>query len=610
MMRDLRIGDVDVVGGRYTPKKRKLHVFTSVDVTVKFGGASTGKFGDTEDFNDPWNVFFNRNYSRLIVNDTAVSANLGDIKVNPQAFCGEEMLVITSPALEPAADTFANARRAAGINTRVALTGAGAGAAGTTNTEIQAFIRNHLTTEQCKLHPSYVVLIGNTAHVPSFLVECSPGAGFFPNPDKPDDYCDIGSDLPYSLNGVGTDLFADVELGRIPAPDLATANTVVNKIINYENSDPAPAGDDFYHHATVTGFFQQRVHCVLNEGSVGPQNCNENIGGVNGHYEPDYANHTDERGFTKTSDSIIRAIQFNGYSVDRLWTTDPQSTPEFYYDGTPIPDNLRRPAFAWDSDTTDFLNAYNGGRFLILHRDHGWPNGWADPTLSSGDVPSMTNGTKLPVVMGINCASALFDNPADPSFVEEQIEKADGGAVAGFGDTRVSPTWPNNWMALGFTDAFFPNTVPDFGSDEPTRKLGDVLLSGKNYMAEGNSGGGEYVEHYLYHLLGDPSMQMWAAAPYHFDPGKLQVNFEAVPKPGPGDPPYHVFVQMPLGAGELPPAGTVATLRSAGAPIGRAIVGADGKATITPEVNSSRRLEVSFEQQGALPVADTVDGAP
>jgi hypothetical protein len=381
--------------------------------------------------------------------------------------------------------------------------------------------------------------------------------------------------------------------------------------VTYETTPPAPDGDDFYRHATVTGFFQQRVHCVLNEGAVGPQNCNENIGAVNGHYENDYPNHTDERGFTKTSDTIIRAIQANTYTVDRLWTTDPLSTPEFYYDGTPIPNDLRRSGgFAWDADTTDFLNSYNGGRFLILHRDHGWNDGWAAPDLSSADVPSLANGTKLSVVFGVNCASGAFDTPGNPSFVEEQIEKPDGGAVAGFGDTRVSPTWPNNQMALGFMDAIFPNTVPDFGSDDATQKLGDVLLSGKNYMAATNSGGGEYVEHYLYHLLGDPSLQMWIAAPLHFDPPKILTQYEPVQNPGPGDPPYHVTVQFPLGAGEIPPVGTVATLFSRDTAIGRALVGADGKATITPEIKGNTRLDVRFDQQGALPVADSVDGAP
>ena len=52
----------------------------------------------------------------------------------------------------------------------------------------------------------------------------------------------------------------------------------------------------------------------------------------------------------------------------------------------------------------------------------------------------------------------------------------------------------------------------------PTRRLGDVLVRGKQYMAaqegtEWHGAGDTYAEHYLYGLLGDPSAQMWAAEP-------------------------------------------------------------------------------------------------
>ena len=163
---------------------------------------------------------------------------------------------------------------------------------------------------------------------------------------------------------------------------------------------------------------------------------------------------------------------------------------------------------------------------MILHRDHGWPDGFAEPTLHSGHVPLLTNGTQQPVVFGINCASAAFDTPSHPSFVELQVLRPDGGAIAGFGDTRVSPSFPNNHMALGFFDALFPSSVADYGGPE-TRRLGDVLIRGKQYMAtqegfEWHGSGDTYVEHYLYHLLGDPTMQMWANPPVRFDPSRFR----------------------------------------------------------------------------------------
>jgi hypothetical protein len=244
---------------------------------------------------------------------------------------------------------------------------------------------------------------------------------------------------------------------------------------------------------------------------------------------------------------------------------------------------------------------------MILHRDHGWNFGWANPYLTTADTPSLSNGTQLPVVFGVDCASGTFDLPGNPSFVETQVMKPSGGAVSGFGDTQVSPTWPNNHMALGFFDAPFPKLIPDFGSDTPTKRLGDILLSGKNFMASKNSGAAEYQEHYLYHLLGDPSLQMWSNDPLNIDVAKIDVHYVPIEVPDPGGPVFKVHVDM--GAQGVP--GTVATLYRNGAAIGRGVLGAGSSVEITPEVATGPDgLKVEFEADGAMPADKPVDGAP
>jgi hypothetical protein len=597
-LRDVRVGGVNAAGGQYRPRSRKLHVFTAIDVTVRFGGASKGTFADGRRLHSVWESYFTRDYETTLVNWDAVAANV-DPGLTTQ-FCGEDMLVVTSPALKPAADTFASARHAAGYATRVAVVGSDPGEIGTTLAQIQAYILGELNAD-CAIHPTYVVLFGNTAQVPTWHVPCSDGGDVAE--------CSIPSDLPYSLN-FPSDLFADVQLGRIPAPDLASANAVVAKITGYENTMPAPAGDDFYTHATVTGFFEQRYMCVLNNGESGTPNCKAKNGPVTGHYEPDYPNHTDGRGFTKTAERIqnVMAQQY-GHTVDRVYTKgdDPNVIPEQYYDGTPIPANLLLPGFPWNGTGADLLNDYNDGRFAILHRDHGWNYGWANPYLTTADTPSMTNGKQLPVVFGVDCASATFDLPGSPSFVETQVMKPDGGAVAGFGDTQVSPTWPNNHMALGFFDAPFPELLPTFGSPTPTKRLGDILLSGKSFMASQNDGTAEYQEHYLYHLLGDPSGQMWSNDPIDIDVGKVHVQYIPIEVPDPGGPVFKVLVDM----GDQARPNTVVTLFRNGQAIGRGVIGAGGSVEVTPEIAAgSDGLSVVFEQDGALPDQKGVDGTP
>ena len=608
MMRDLRVGGVDAAGGRYTARSKTLEVFTSIDVTVNFGGDNRGTFGDTTLFS-PWNHAFANDYAGLLNFNVAVD-RLRPIK---PIFCGEELLIITSQELRPAANTLESQREAQGFVTAVRETGTGAGQIGTTPAQIRDFIRSRLNGT-CLLQPSYVILLGNTAHVPTFLVPCSPGG----NPDD----CNIASDLDYSLNGIGTDLFADVQLGRLPAPSLDAANALVEKLNIYNTTNPAPPGDDFLNHAAVTSYFQPPLICVLNEGASGAPNCDANNPPVNAHWEIDYPANTDTRGFTITAERIQNAMAKDGYTVDRLYTTDDEDViPLNYWNGTPIPDHLRRPAFAWDANTTDFFNTYNEGRFVILHRDHGWPDGFAEPTLHSGHVPLFTNGSQQPVVFGINCASAAFDTPAHPSFVELQVLRPDGGAIAGFGDTRVSPSFPNNHMALGFFDAMFPLTVEDYGPPEVgagTRRLGDILVQGKAYMAtqegfEYHGAGDTYVEHYLYHLLGDPTMQMWAAPPVRFDPSRFRGIIKEIreypfPIP-PGDPPpYWVQfeIEEPFANGAL-----ITVFRNGNEAVGRGIV-AGGVANILPDVpfDDQDNLSVSVNDDGAFPAQEAVDKAP
>jgi Peptidase family C25/Propeptide_C25 len=589
-MRDLLVGRAGVSAGQYKPRSRTLKVFTSMTVTVSFGGASKGTFGSAAVIGNPWNVAFKDDYQAL-VNLQTILDHLDTSRI--PLFCGEELLIVTSAALRPAANTLRASRSAMGYFSRVVEVGSGPGQVGATNTEIQAFIQRELTNPDCSLHPSYVILLGDSAQVPTFLVD------------------NVASDLPYSLDGIGNDLFADVQLGRLPAPDLATADALVAKIDGYATTSPAPVGDDMLHHATVTSYFQPARPCVLNAGESGTPNCNANAGPVNGHTELDLTNHQDTRTFTKISEQVRNAMLGEGFAVDRVYTTDtPEVDPQFFDDGTPLPQALRRPGFAWDGDTDDVRGDWNDGRFLILHRDHGFHGGWSAPNFVLTDVPSLTNGTQLPVVFSINCASAMFDIPGDPSFVERIVNKPDGGAVAAFGDSRNSPSTTNSILTRGFFDAMFPNTIPDLGG-LATRRLGDVLVRGKLYMESQVGAVSARSEHFLYGLFGDPTMQMWAAAPRRLKLDIIGADFRTIGNPRPGEPSFEVVIRFPVGGGDPPPEGTIATLLHDGEPIGRAVVGADGTATVRPDVQTdSKGLTVSYNQDGALPETDTVEGTP
>lgn len=595
-LRDLRVGGAEVAGGQYQARSGSLRVITGMDVRVTFGGDNQGTFGDAR-LTDPYNATFDRIYRSTFRNYDVVARNPGRV-IFP--FCGEEVLIITSSTLRPAANTLRTQKQAEGFVTSVVETGTGEGQIGTSANQVRDYIRSRLNAD-CWIRPSYVILVGNTDHVATHIVPCGPGG----DPAE----CNIASDLPHTLKN-DADYFADVALGRIPAPDLPTANTVVNKIVGYETTSPAPAGDDFFSHMTVTAFFEHSHHCVLNPGQTGTPNCDAEAPPVTGHWEVDTSQRRDARTFTKVAEDVRKAMLTRGYTVDRLYHARSDVTPEEFWEGTPMPSAIRRPGFAWDADTDDFVNAFNQGRNIVFHRDHGWPDGWADPTLHEGHLPLLTNGTQLPVAFGINCASTRFDIPSDPSFGEGLLQDPDGGAVGVFGDSRNSASWPNTYLATGFFDALFPNLVSAYGADFPLQRMGDVLLSGKQYLHTVDSGA-TYGHGHLYGYFGDPTMQLWIAAPVLFDPSRFrgEIRREAPPEPfppgpGPDPPPFWVLVNVEQPGVE----GTLVTLEQKGVPVGRGVV-RGGRAVIFPRTRvSTSGLEIKLQHEGFFAAQEAVEG--
>lgn len=571
-LRDLRVGGLEVDGAQYSPARRTLRVYTGFDVKVSFRGSKTRNFGDSR-VTSLWNLGYRGVYSGLL-NWAAVQANLGPI--TKFLTCGEENLIVTSAALRDAADTLAEARTADGIPSRVVEVGNGAGQIGTTAAAIQTYIRGELAST-CFVRPSYVTLVGDTANVPTFK-PASPWNGVDAQGNPWGSQFDglIASDLGYALAD-NADLLPDLAVGRIPAPNLAVATTVVDKITGYEDEPPfAPA---FYKNATVTSFFQ----C----GGQGNPACNVAT--------------QDLRGFTKTSETVRNALIAKGYTVDRIYTTA-AANPQTYYDGTALPAGLLKPGFPWNGSKANVTTAWNAGRFIIFHRDHGAPDGWANPTFTDGtsnapnDLAGLTNKELLPVVFSINCASGKFDDPT-AHFVEAALQLAGGGAVGVIGDSRNSPSFTNNHMALGLFDAIFPNVLPTYGSATPIKRMGDVLTAGKIYMNTQNgldfqTNAQTQAELYLYQWFGDPTMPIWTAQPLVFlverAVGELQLDGS-------------VLVSLSQARTE----GAVVTVFQDGQAIGRALLKGE-KVQVMPDepVDPEKGpLTVTLDQDGFEPAS-------
>ncbi|MGB5047937.1 MAG: C25 family cysteine peptidase, partial [Caldilineaceae bacterium] len=570
-MRDLELWQVSVAAGQYDTAKKELRLFESIDLSLRFEGGK-GFFRTERDLN-PFNKQ-KTGIEGLVMNYEILDKFIlpGDIT---QWLCiGTEYLIITDPAFRTAADTLATWKRAKGISTAVVETGSDANDAGNSAVEIKAYIEKKY--DDCLIRPSYVLLLGDAEHIPPWynrvITWDDNGTA-----TTSDDFADTpGSDLEYSLMD-SSDILPDLALGRIPVDTLADAETVINKIVNYEQNPPNQ--HSFYSNMAFAAYFQCCDDDAANDGTA-------------------------VRSFTETAELVRDEMTSKGYSVERIYTSDDDYhddptksgyynagtrdiTPDYYNNGARLPSDLRKGSgFAWDGDTNDVIDAFNEGNFLIFHRDHGSITRWGDPSFSTSNFASLTNGNLTPVVYSINCATGLFDNETRSAanddysystssggvYWAESLLRQEDGAVGIIGDVRNSPTWANSALSRGLFDATWPGTVPEGGSDSITR-LGDILNYGKSYLwgqigvaqtAGSVSTNSATMDVILYHVYGDPTMEMWTKDPHKFWLGGIIVIEEFNP--------IGWRVRYPVNGATL-------TALQDGKPIGRAMV-QDGKADV------------------------------
>ena len=556
--RDITLANLQIPAAQYDAPRKKLTVLKSVDVTIEFKG---GSHTFSSQLDSPWERPQRRLRDSLLNREAIVTTVPGILER-----CGEEMLVITNPSTLAAANTFANAKRAQGMRTRVVQTGTGAGQIGTTSIEIQSFIRDHLTARGF-IHPSYVTILGDDELVPTF-----PGIG------------GIESDLDYSLRD-GADEMPEVAVGRIVGDAATGVTNAINKIISYENSPP---DGEWLRKATVAAEFQ----------------------------DDEAPNQNEDRTFILFAETARNGILNTplgfGLTVDRIYATYPVGAvdPIGFRDGTPLPAELRKPGFAWDGDTADIAAAWNDGRYLMMHRDHGGTHAWDNPRFSSEDADALTNGAELPVVLSINCSSGAFQDD-DRAWGTQALVNPNGGAAGVFGDTEVSPTDHNTQIALGFLDALVPRVL---GGEGPATQLrtGEALIHGKQRLQSIWNDGATRNEFYLWHYYGDPSMQMWGGEPIDIlDPSRFDAKYRpefVFGPPRPDPPPYGVEVTLPAEFN-----GQAFSLLRNGDVIGKGTA-LNGKALLPAAFDNSQpkpgELQVAFEGDGARPVTIPVDGVP
>ncbi|MHC4154596.1 MAG: C25 family cysteine peptidase [Planctomycetota bacterium] len=475
---------------QFNPVTRKIRAYSSIEVRIEYDyPAQTRGIEmrlESNAFEDLCeNVILNWKSPGAFVERMGVAG----IDADPS---GAEYLIITHDNFEDEVKFLTEWKRKKGYKAEDVNTTT----AGTTAAQIGQYIQN--AYDNWDPAPTYVLLVGDSEFIPTNYQTAHPytrGHGGF----------QTATDL-YYVTVDGNDYFPDMFIGRLSVDSVAEANTVINKILDYEKSPP---GDPcFYNDVSVCAYFQD-VQGAAGDGF-------------------------EDRRYVLTSEEIRDYLLTQGYAVERIYSAENADTPTNYNngdygDGSAIPAELQRPTFAWDDNDIDITNAINAGRFNVYHRDHGnsrnyWRHhrssfgsydGWSHPSYTTADVPSLTNGNELPVLFSINCMTGWFDGEIDQnndpaltnnfeSLCEEFQTHSNGGSVAAIGASRVSYSGHNEDLVKGFYDAIWPDFLDP--NQNAMYELGQILTYGKIYMFLQTWWGHEETQFELFHLFGDPMM--------------------------------------------------------------------------------------------------------
>jgi len=207
-----------------------------------------------------------------------------------------------------------------------------------------------------------------------------------------------------------------------------------------------------------------------------------------------------------------------GFDVERIYVSQTGNV-QFYVDGTPVPPDVVASIVDSATATNRLINATTNGQLMAGHRDHGLPEGWHEPPFDKGHLDSVTG--KMPTMFySVNCLTGQFDLSTPTESFAEKILRMERAAPSLVAATRGSHTWLNDDLMKALFDAMWGGVLPTFSgatASYPVRhnRLGDVLNYGKAYLPIAMSGSGEYIkDHFeIYHVVGDPTLEMWRARP-------------------------------------------------------------------------------------------------
>jgi hypothetical protein len=140
----------------------------------------------------------------------------------------------------------------------------------------------------------------------------------------------------------------------------------------------------------------------------------------------------------------------------------------------------------------DIMTAMNSGSLLTTYIGHASVEIWADYVFSSTDATTLTNGSRLPFVVTLNCLNGYFHDVYTFSLAEALMKAPNGGAVGVWASSTL--TEPDQQALMG--QALFASL---FSSENLT--LGQAVARAKTVATDP-----DVRKSWI--LFGDPTMKL------------------------------------------------------------------------------------------------------
>jgi len=457
---------------QYNPVTKELIVLRNIEIEVTYEGGS-GQFGDNRLRSRWWDPMLSDmlvNYEQLLPVDYSNRQSGGSRET------GVEYLIICPDNTNflAWADTIRTFRNKQGINTGIVTT---TEIGGNTVTAIRNYINNAYNTWD--IPPAAILILGDYGTSGTTVI--SPIW---------DNYC--ASDNIFA--DVNNDDLPDIVISRIFGQNASQLELMINKFIGYETNPPTDP-EYYAHPVTALGWQTERWFQI----------CIEVVGGF-------------MRNSLGKDPVRVNAIYDGNPSVDP-WSTAPNTNTIMNYFGPNglgyIPSSPSTLG-SWSGGNANQINAaINSGSFLLLHRDHGYEQGWGEPAYNNSSMGGLNN-TDLTFVYSVNCMTGKF-NIGGECFAEAFYRHPDR-ALGIIAASEVSYSFVNDTYVWGAFDNMWPEFMPSYGSNPEPRGLLPAFsnAAGKFFLQQSSwpyNSGNKEVTYHLFHHFGDAFSTIYSEVP-------------------------------------------------------------------------------------------------